>query len=370
LEARLVTLGVAVRRTAAVAVLSLGATGTLAAQATPDSAPSGLVVVIENKPHADRLDLRALKNPFMKGVALQIHWSDLEPVDGKPNWSKLDQLFAAADSSKKWVQLLIFPGFFSPAWALQGVQTEQFAIQYGPGKGTVLPLPMPWDKVYLDRWFAFLKLLSDRYGKSPAFRVIAADGPTSVSAEASLPGGLANIKKWQKVSYRPSKYLGAWQALFQVCAADFPNQFVSLSQGAAPHLNEEGRLDPHQELRTLQGVVDEGMHVLGHRFVLQSSDVHAGPGPHVANSEKEDAFVIGYISRTITWFQLRTSAEHGSAVMGAEGDPPLALKKSLDDAMQPNAAGQHVTYVEIYEPDVVARDMQSVLRDGASRFTR
>ena len=366
----MVALGVAVRRTAAVAVWSLGATSTAVAQAILDSAPSGLVVVIEDKPHADRLDLRALKSPFMSGVALQIHWSDLEPVEGKPNWSKLDQLFAAADSSKKWVQLLIFPGFFSPAWALEGVQTELFAIQYGPGKGTVLPLPMPWDKVYLGRWFAFLQQLSDRYGKSGAFRMIAADGPTSVSAEATLPAGLENIKTWQKDSYRPSKYLGAWQAVFQAYAADFPNQFVSLSQGSGLHLNEEGRLDPHQRLRTIQGVVDEGMRVLGHRFVLQSSDVHAGPGPHVANSEKEDEFVIGYIGRTITGFQLRTSAERGSAVMGAEGDPPLALKRSLDDAMQPNPAGQHVNYVEIYEPDVVADDLQPVLRDGASRFTR
>jgi hypothetical protein len=364
------TLGVGVRRTAAVAALSLSATGTSAAQATSDAAPSGLVVVIENKPTADRLDLRALQNPFMSGVALQIHWSDLEPVEGKPNWTKLDQLFAAADSSKKWVQLLVFPGFFSPAWALQGVQTEQFAIQYGPGKGTVLPLPMPWDKVYLDRLFAFLKLLSDRYGKSPAFRVIAADGPTSVSAEATLPAGLENIKKWQKDSYRPSKYLGAWQAVFETCAGDFPRQFVSLSQGGGLHLNEDGRLDPHQPARTFQGIVDEAMHVLGHRFVLQSSDVHAGPGPHVANSEKEDEYVIGYIGRTITGFQLRTSAENASGVMGAEGNPPLALQKSLDDAMQPNPAGQHVNYVEIYEPDVVADDLQSDLRDAASRFAR
>ena len=125
---------------------------------TNNAWPGGIVVVIIDKPQSRSLDLRALSNPCISGVALQIHWADLEPVQGQPEWSKLDQLFAAAKSSHKWVQLLIFPGFFSPAWALQGgVKTQTFAIQYGPGKGTVMALPIPWDRIYLERWLAFLK---------------------------------------------------------------------------------------------------------------------------------------------------------------------------------------------------------------------
>jgi len=332
--------------------------------------PSGLVAVIQNQPDQDRLDLRALNNPSISGAALQIHWSDIERAEGKLDWTKLDQLFAAADSSKKWVQLLIFPGFFSPAWALQGVQTEQFAIQYGPSQGTILPLPMPWDKVYLDRWLAFVHQLAGRYGKSPAFRVVAADGPTSVSAESTLPSKPDDIAKWQQLSYRPSKYIAAWQTVFQAYAADFPNQFVSLSHGDGLHINEAGRPDPRERRRTAEAVIAEGMQLLGRRFVLQSSDVHAGPGPFVPNSQREDAFVIGYIGRIVTAFQLRTSAEHGSAVMGAAGDPPLAFKKSLDLALETNAAGQHVNFVEVYAPDVLADELQSTLRDAAAQFTR
>ena len=54
--------------------------------------------------------------------------------------------------------------------------------------------------------------------------------------------------------------------------------------------------------------------------------------------------------------------------MGAEGNPALALKKSIDIGMQPNSAGQHVNYLEIYKPDVVADDLQPVLRYGATLF--
>lgn len=84
---------------------------------TDDSRPSGLVVVrhVSDSPQQDQqLYDKAIKNPFISGVAFQIHWSEIEPVEGRPDWSKLDQLFAAAESSKKWVQFCVYAGFFSP----------------------------------------------------------------------------------------------------------------------------------------------------------------------------------------------------------------------------------------------------------------
>src|ERR1700685_4666474 len=197
--------------------------------AIDQSVPSGLVVDITPQ---QKLDLRAVNNPCISGVALQIHWSDLEPAEGNPDWSKLDGLFAAAEASKKWVHLEIFPGFFAPAWALEGVKSDQFAIQYGPGRGTVLRLPMPWDTVYLNRWFAFLKEVGARYGKSSAFRMIAAAGPTSVSVEMTLPNKPEDIGIWRNEGYSPLKYIAAWQKTLQVYAVDFPNQYVSLSGGS------------------------------------------------------------------------------------------------------------------------------------------
>jgi hypothetical protein len=335
---------------------------------TDNTAPSGLVVVrhVNNSPEQDRaLEEQALNNPFISGVGFQIHWSDIELVEGKPDWSKLDELFAAAEKSKKWVQLCIYPGFFSPAWALEGVKTEKFPVQYGPDKGTVLSLPMPWDRVYLARWFAFLKQLSDRYGQSPAFRMIAAAGPTSVSEEMTLP---RNPKKWQGDSYTPSKYIEAYQKVFQVYAADFPNQFISLAVGNGLNINDQGKIHPREGMRTRQTIIDQAVHLLGRRFVLENHDLHAGP------EHQQDAtpFVMSYSGRTITGLEMKCAADLGtcSAGMGAKGDPPLALRRSIDKGMQPNKAGQHVNYLEIYEPDVLADEMQPVLRYGASLFAR
>jgi hypothetical protein len=57
-----------------------------------------------------------------------------------------------------------------------------------------------------------------------------------------------------------------------------------------------------------------------------------------------------------------------SKVMGAEGNPPLALRRSIDKGMAPNSAGLHVNYLQIYAGDILPADMQPVLQYAASLF--
>jgi hypothetical protein len=123
------------------------------AMADPPPIPTGLVAVITNDPGTP-LDLKPFRNRTISGIAFQINWNDIslsgptyvkqvtqvpgEPpvikivtVPGKTDWTQLDELFAAAQKYNKWVQLLVFPGFDTPAWALKGAQTDQFPIPYG-----------------------------------------------------------------------------------------------------------------------------------------------------------------------------------------------------------------------------------------------
>jgi len=82
---------------------------TLRCASTADTIPSGLAVVLPSgKKRYEFLNLQPLNNPFISGIAVQINWRDIEPVQGKPDWSKLDELFAAAESTKKWVHLIIW----------------------------------------------------------------------------------------------------------------------------------------------------------------------------------------------------------------------------------------------------------------------
>jgi hypothetical protein len=334
-----------------------------------DTAPSGLVVVLPSGMQHDwSMDLRAIDNPLISGVAVQINWRDLEPVQGVPNWALLDRVFAAAEASHKWVQLLIFPGFFSPAWALRGAETDRFAIPYGPGHGELATLPMPWDRVYLDRWFAFLQQLSARYGGSPAFRVMAAAGPTSVSAEMTLPHRPDEMQTWAAHGYSPRRYLDAWEQTFRFYADHFPNQCISVSGPGLPILDNGRVIDRAAHERARQAIVEQALRAFGPRLVLQWSDLHAGQAR--VEAPDQTAWLIGYSGRIITGLQMRTSAQNGSAVMGAPGNPAAALRMSIDKGLALNRAGRHVNYLEVYEPDVLAPDMQPVLQHAASLLAR
>ncbi|MGB8323995.1 MAG: hypothetical protein WCE52_13635, partial [Candidatus Acidiferrum sp.] len=78
--------------------------------------------------------------------------------------------------------------------------------------------------------------------------------------------------------------------------------------------------------------------------------------------------LISYNGRIVTGFQLRTSCVRNSGNMGADGDPQLALKKAINRGTQPNSNGYRINYLEIYEPDVLANQMQPMLSYGASLF--
>ena len=345
-------------------------TETIRCAATGDGTPKGLAVVLPTGGRRDQsLNLQALNNPHMSGVEVQVNWRDVEPVEGRPNWSRLDSLFGAAEAAKRWVQLGVFPGFFSPAWALEGVQSDAFAIQYGPDHGTIARLPMPWDRVYLARWFTFVRQLAQRYGGSPAFRMIQAAGPTSVSSEMTLPSSRAAVQKLLGDGYTPAKYLAAWDQTLRVFADAFPKQCVTLSGPSLPIL-AQGRVDRAEHQRAREEIVDRAMRTLGDRLAIQSSDLHAGHA-RVEAPDYTD-FINGYSGRVITGFEMRggSTGPGPSEIMGAAGNPPLALRRSIDKGMAPNAAGQHVDYLEIYEGDVLSPDMQPVLQYAESFFRR
>lgn len=233
-----------------------------------------------------------------------------------------------------------------------------FAIPYGPGAGTVLRLPVPWDRIYLSRWFAFLKTIGERYGGRPSFRKIAAAGPTSVSAEMSLPDTPADLNQWRSLGYTPAKYIDAWKQTFSAYSSIFPHQYFSL----ALHL---GIAIPH---RKQKAAVREQLVSLGlqypRQFALQADGLNASR----TNETYGDRTVIAYSGRVVTGFMMSTAASQRSERMGAADEPSLALRRSIDKGMQPNNAGKRVSYLEIYEPDVLSEEMQPVLRYAASLF--
>jgi hypothetical protein len=348
--------------------------------------PSGLAAVLRNDPKVP-LDLAPFANPYISGVAIQIEWTDIEMADpatgAQPDWTRLDELFAAADQAHKWVHLLIIPGFFAPPWVLKhgsGVVTDPFPVPYGNSdgqndQGQIKPLPMPYDPVYLADWFTFLNQLSERYASNPEFLMIGVAGPTSVSEEFTLPSFPKDILQWvahfKHDGFTSTKYIQAWQQAFDAYAEDFPNQYLSLSHGNGAALDADGNAVQGKDAidsflaYERQAIVDEGLNTLGDQFVFQSSALNGVPG---SKNQEAQQMVTGYNGVCVTGYLLATTCENAPDAMGAPGNPALALALTIDNGLEQNTNGKTADYIEIHATDVDAVDLQPVLRWGAARF--
>lgn len=300
---------------------------------------SGIIAVKEyrEKSFSDSV----YQNPYVSGVALRIGWNYLEPRPNQFSWDILDLVFSNAAASGKYVGLIITPGFDTPAWALSGVKTVSMSRKYGAGRGSVASLPLPWDSVYLDRWYDFLGQVSGRYGSNPAFRFIAAAGPTSVSAEMSLPNTDSDIQEWISQGYTPARYLNAWAQTFAKYHSLFPKQYFSLALYPGLPVNDSGRRDVAARQSTRQAVIAAGL-AYPSQFALQTSGLDAAK----ENAKGGYEIVKSYSGSIATGFQM--SSSHDSA---------NDLRQSASKGLAAN-----IKYLQIYEPDILNPSMQEVLR--------
>jgi hypothetical protein len=103
---------------------------------------------------------------------------------------------------------------------------------------------------------------------------------------------------------------------------------------------------------------------VGDRLVLQYNNLDGTTNP---DAQGGMAFISNHIGRTVTGYQMRTSA--AGPGMGAAGATAAAkLRAAIDKGLRPNPAGQHVDFLQIYEADILSADLQPVLAYGASRF--
>jgi hypothetical protein len=326
--------------------------------------PTGLVAVLTYR-SGQPLSLAAFDNLNISGVALQIHWADIQPTEGDPQWATLDTFFAKASASGKWVQLLVFPGFFTPSWAYPATDSARFKLQYGPGskKDGPQPLPMPWDTTYQANWLAFMQQVASRYGANPQFAILGAAGPTSVSVETTEPNKPDDRTIWKSMGYTQTRYVGAWNAVLPALAADFPGQFLTIAGRAATdsivNIDAKGDIVKDFHLGTKGQIVATATGVLGARLGLQNSNLDGSAGGDEPNTD----YIVGYAGKVLTGFQLRSSVSGGG--MGS-GTPAQILKAALDNGTRLGPSGQHVDFIEIYDKDVEDATLQTTLAYGAA----
>lgn len=178
----------------------------------PNFAPKGIFAIV---PWDLAPDNKTWKAPCIDGVTIRRYWKDLNPAPGKYEWRELDRMFTLADSFSKRIHLMIAPGFYSPDWVLQKVETARFIAPQGPKeyKGKMLPLPLPWNPTYLNLWLTFVDTLAKRYAPNSALSLVAVTGPNSHNGEVNLPSDKSDWDILKEEKYKGYDPVPQWKKI-------------------------------------------------------------------------------------------------------------------------------------------------------------
>jgi hypothetical protein len=389
----------------------------------PATKPSGLIALTSIRsaaqvPETSRGPAKVFPdalflNSAVDGVQLYVRWAALEPQENEFNPAVLgavDEVLCQADEHHKFVVLDVLPGFATPEWAeqdtspqkpqcakpaYQSYSTYSYCFQYSySGNAPATALPVPWNATYLGYWFGLLSVIEDRYGSNSQFVMIAADGPTSVSEEMSLPNcpsttavptsckngpdealpkyvesdstppakiaiNESDINMWEALGYTPQTYEAAWQSVFAQYERDFPRQYVSFSLFSGLPIAQAGSSCDAQCQETtstdstLDTVVGEGAKTVvfpnsASRFAFQGDGLTA----------RDDSQNFRYVEQVhqddttaATGYQTTNPAKF-PAIPIPPGDNGLeAPGLALEDALK-NGFNAGANYVEFYASDV------------------
>jgi hypothetical protein len=296
--------------------------------------------------YAPEIDSELLKRPYIRGVALQVGWRDIEPREGQYHWERIDELIALAQREHKLVTLHILP-LRPPEWIFDaGAQEFSFPMKSpdSPMFGRTLREVVPWDGIYLAKWADMVHQFGARYNSNPAVFAVSVTAPTP---EMVLPGSFPrNTEAYQRINriYDQKAYLAAWKKMVDVYQEYFPDKYKILAPGIV--------LDDY---RFGDDVVQYANQKFGRKLIVFNAGLRAvlptaiPPWAHIYSLLKE------YGQKSNLGFQ---------TIWNATNDRGNRLQGSLKSTLA-NAAEMGASYVEVYEVDVNNAALQSDLIAGA-----
>jgi hypothetical protein len=295
------------------------------------------------------LDPSALNSSYIGGIALQIGWRDVQPEDGKFDWSQIDSFIQMARSANKRITLHLLP-LRPPQWVFDaGAEPFTFTIRVpgNPRQGDQVTEYVPWDKVFLRKWTTLVEQFGARYRNDPTVFAVSVTAP---APEMMLPGSFPpHGESFQRLQamYNRDAYLNAWRQMIDVYQKAFPEKPKFVAPGIVL-----------EDAYFADEVLDYAFSRFGDKLWVFSAGLKAvrpsrfPPMIHIYSLLEE------YGKKANLGFQM---------IWSASRDPHNRLEGSLRGALE-NGIGLGAKYIEVYESDVLSPDLQGDLQYGAAQL--
>ena len=179
----------------------------------------------------------ALTNPHLDGHKLMKWWSQLEPEEGKYNWSAIERPMSRWLAAGKRVMLSPVTMHSGPVNGFPAQATPDWVFKAG-AKWVPLPLkgnkdsvrvPVYWDPIYLEKYRNFIRALGKRFDNETGIEVVYCGtgvfGETIVSTEL---WGRKEHQLWSEAGLTPENWIKAVNAVVDAYVEAFPKTVVGL----------------------------------------------------------------------------------------------------------------------------------------------
>lgn len=295
---------------------------------------------------------------YVEGITIGFAWKDTETSPGQYDFSKVDTVMAALQTTDKKLNIEVF-AVDVPEWLVAQLPAEETWESHAPGRRTV-KTAVPWSPTALSAWRVYMQALADHPITLPdGSAVRLADHPNLMMVDAPVVGlqGLRDLTKTltTQPGYSREAFVNAVVESVHASRAAFPNRFGFIAFFSMHDADETYPLDQNLLDRFMQDFNNPGQTTLG---FFQENLSDAGPPPDGLGKN-----LLAAKDRTYILFQALTA---WSKPFTGENK---VTSGSAATGIQFAYESYNATYVEIYLADALDPAQADSLRHWNSVLT-
>ena len=178
-------------------------------------------------------NLASVDPGVIDGISWVLRWADVEPSQGRYNWTTLDSDLNVCSTQHRLCMVRIIAGRSSPSWYSPKVT---FTYTNAAKNKVTASMPITWSTDFVTAWTRFIAAYGARYANDPRIDVVQMAG-AGVLGEMSLP----NWSGWDSAApppdgagsdpYSSAQMVSAWNTIIDAYRAAFPSKLTALDIG-------------------------------------------------------------------------------------------------------------------------------------------
>lgn len=288
---------------------------------------------------------RSFDLPYISGATIVTEWRLIQPSKDNYRWKLIDVPLMEAKKYGKLLNIGIFPGSTSPSYVMN--RSALFSSTRNSHAGELISnvnankdikFPVPWDEYYKKEWLAFIKKLSDRYGKDKNIGYLQISGPSITAMEMAIRIKQSEWQRFRNVGYTEELYIECWKNQIDEIVKIWPGTLAITLGNSIPNIGTK-----HSD-KVWQEVVKYASEKLGDRLIIKLAFLNGKWWQYQTDGDHAKPLIDYIIS-------ISSTKHTGAEMLWKSRTLNESVNGPLSDALN-NGISSGMKFIEVYQDDI------------------